>query len=46
MYVLTESENGAIREDRLAKLSAFQLMMIRHAMRCKLYAPPKENSRR
>jgi len=29
----TESENDATREDRLAKLSAFQLMMIKHAMR-------------
>lgn len=29
----TESENDAVREDRLAKLAAFQLMMIKHAMR-------------
>ncbi|KAF8802546.1 S-adenosyl-L-methionine-dependent methyltransferase [Phlegmacium glaucopus] len=29
----TEPENDTTREDRLAKLAAFQLMMIKHAMR-------------
>jgi hypothetical protein len=31
-----ETEDDASQEDRLDKLAAFQLMMIKHAMRCKL----------
>jgi putative methyltransferase len=32
-HLETEPENDATRENRLAKLAAFQLMMIKHAMR-------------
>jgi hypothetical protein len=31
-------------EDRLAKLAAFQLMMIKHAMKCPLFIKPQAPS--
>ena len=43
LHTPTEPESDTTRDNRLAKLAAFQLMMIKHAMRCKLHTFPREN---
>ena len=39
-----EDEGDFSKQERLEKLASFQLMMIKHAMRCKWYGPPSFSS--